>query len=157
LKTSSTGNRKSTQHREFIEELVNLLFCIEDEDFSDKITQKLYPKYEYQPVSKGPKSDKKEKFSHTISDFSNHSYIQNSAQKRGFYNICSKKQNSKKNWSKKRDFSTFQLNENLIEIEKLSNLKRERDYQEKRTIQQCKECEKYICKDCWSLSHLNIE
>ena len=54
---------------------------IEDEDFSDKITQKLYPKYEYQPVSKGPKSDKKEKFSHTISDFSNHSYIQNSAQK----------------------------------------------------------------------------
>ncbi len=62
MKTSSTGNRKPTQHREFIEELVNLLFYIEDEDFSNKITQKPYPKYEYQSVSKRSKSIEKKIF-----------------------------------------------------------------------------------------------
>ncbi len=87
LKISSTENRKPTQYREYIEELVNLLFCIEDEDFSNKITQKPYSKYEYQLVSKESKSDKKEVFFSTISDFSNHSRIQNSAQKRGYYII----------------------------------------------------------------------
>ncbi len=72
-KISSTENRKSTQHREFIEELVNLLFCIEDEDFSDKITQKPYPKYEYQLGSKEQKSTEKSIFFKNIYQFSQHS------------------------------------------------------------------------------------
>ncbi len=52
-KTTSINKRNPTQHREFIEELVNLLFLIEDENSSNKITQKSYPKYEYQLGSKG--------------------------------------------------------------------------------------------------------
>ena len=148
LKTSSTGNRKSTQHREFIEELVNLLFCIEDEDFSDKITQKPYPKYEYQPVSTGPKFTENSAFLSTINQFSQHTQIRNSAQKRGYCIFCSKNNTLKKNWSKSNDFSTIQLNENLIEIEKSSE---KRAYRGKFTIWQCQECQKYICKDCWSL------
>ncbi len=80
-KTSSTENRKPTQHREYIEELVNLLFCIEDKDFSDKITQKPYPKYEYQSVSIGPKFTEKRAFFENIHEFSQHSQIRNPAQK----------------------------------------------------------------------------
>ncbi len=72
-KISSTGNRKSTQHREFIEELVNLLFCIEDEDFSDRITQKLYPKYQYQSDSKEQKSIEQNALFKNIHQFSQHS------------------------------------------------------------------------------------
>ncbi len=80
-KTSSTGNRKSTQYREFIEELVNLLFYIEDENFSDRITQKPYPKYEYQTVSIESKTIQKRVFFKNIYLFSQHSQIRNSAQK----------------------------------------------------------------------------
>jgi len=97
LKISSTENRKSTQHREFIEELVNLLFYIEDEDFSDKITQKPYPKYKYQSVLTGPKFTEKRAFFKNIHQFSQHSHIQNPAQKRGHCVICLKRANSKKN------------------------------------------------------------
>jgi len=80
-KTSSTENRKSTQYQEFVEELVNLLFCIEDEDFSDKITQKLYSKYKYQSVSKRSKSIKKKIFLKIIEEISTQSYTQILTQK----------------------------------------------------------------------------
>ncbi len=94
-KISFTRNRKSTQYWEFIEELVNLLFYIEDEDFSDKITQKLYPKYEYQLDSKEQKSTEKNIFFKNIHQFSQHSQIRNSAQKREYYIIYSLKNDLK--------------------------------------------------------------
>ncbi len=73
LKTTSTDKRNPTQHREFIEELVNLLFLIEDENSSNKITQKSYLKYEYQLGSKGQKSTEKSIFFENIHQFSQHS------------------------------------------------------------------------------------
>ncbi len=80
-KISSTGNRKPTQHREFIKELVNLLFLIKDKNSSNKITQKPYPKYEYQSVSIGRKSTEKDSFFENIHQSSQHSQSRNSAQK----------------------------------------------------------------------------
>ncbi len=134
-KISSTGNRKSTQHREYIKELVNLLFYIEDEDFSDKITQKLYPKYEYQSVSIGSKFTEKAAFFKAIHSFSEHSYTQNPAKKRGYYIFCSKEETSKV--LKETDFrdnkrsSILYLNQNLNEVNITS--KKEK-YRGKRTI-----------------------
>ncbi len=93
-KISSTENRKSTQYREYIEELVNLLFCIEDENFSDRITQKPYPKYEYQSDSKEQKFTEKSIFFKNTHQSSQHSQIRNSAQKKGYCVIYSLKSNS---------------------------------------------------------------
>ncbi|KAF7502015.1 hypothetical protein GJ744_010057 [Endocarpon pusillum] len=33
-RTTKTGKRNTNQHREFVEELANLLFCVDSEDFS---------------------------------------------------------------------------------------------------------------------------
>ena len=44
-KTTKTGNRDTNQHRNFIKDLVNLLFYMNSEDFAQKITEKPYPKY----------------------------------------------------------------------------------------------------------------
>ena len=61
-KTSSTGKKDPREYREWVKDLVNLLFQIENDDFGEEITSKLYPKYVYQPVLKGPKSEKIEVF-----------------------------------------------------------------------------------------------
>ncbi len=123
-KTSSTENRKSTQHREFIEELVNLLFLIKDENSSNKITQKPYPKYEYHSDSIESKTIEKRVFFENIHRISQHSQIRNSAQKRGYCVICPLKSNSESQKQKKiaeNEFQlTLQLNNNLIEVEKSS-------------------------------------
>ena len=44
-KTIKNDNRDTNQHRNYIEDLVNLLFCLDSEDFNQKITEKPYPKY----------------------------------------------------------------------------------------------------------------
>jgi len=135
LKISSTGNRKSTQHWEYIEELVNLLFYIEDEDFSDKITQKSYPKYEYQSVSIESKSTEKAAFFKAIHSFSEHSHTQNPAKKREYCIFYFKEETSKV--LKETDFrdnkrsSILYLNQNLNEVNITS--KKEK-YRGKRTI-----------------------
>ncbi len=134
-KISSTRNRKPTQHREYIEELVNLLFCIEDKDFSDKITQKPYSKYEYQSVSIGSKSIEKAAFFKAIHSFSEHSHTQNPAKKRGYCIFYFKEETSKV--LKETDFcgnkrsSILYLNQNLNEVNITS--KKEK-YRGKRTI-----------------------
>ncbi len=105
---------------------------IEDEDFSDKITQKSYLKYKYQLVLNKLKSVEKREFFENIYQFSQHSQIQNSAQKRGYYIICSLKNNLESQKKKKivenKFQSTFQLNNNLIEVEKsiISRIRRNR-------------------------------
>ncbi len=62
------------------------------------------------------------------------------------------KENSQNNFQ-----LTLQLNNNLIEVEKTIELKRERDYREKLTLWQYKECEQYICLDYWNSDHINKE
>ncbi len=123
-KISSTENWKSTQHREFIEELVNLLFLIKDENSSNKITQKFYPKYEYHSDSIESKTIEKRVFFENIYRISQRSQIRNSAQKREYCVICPLKSNSESQKQKKiaeNEFQlTLQLNNNLIEVEKSS-------------------------------------
>jgi hypothetical protein len=41
---------------------VDLLFQVDNDSFGEDITLKPYPKYEYQAVSKGPKTAEKEAF-----------------------------------------------------------------------------------------------
>ena len=55
-KTTKNDNRDTNQHRNYIEDLVNLLFCLDSEDFSQKITEKSYPKYQSQPHQAGRKA-----------------------------------------------------------------------------------------------------
>ena len=54
-KTIKTDNRDTNQHRNYIEDLVNLLFCVDSEEFASTITEKLYPKYQSQPHQIGRK------------------------------------------------------------------------------------------------------
>ena len=83
-KTSSTGKRDPRGHREWVEELVELLFQVKNDDFGEEITSKPYSKYVYQPVSKGPKSEKKEAFfEESNKDFSDHLYRLNPLRKKG--------------------------------------------------------------------------
>ena len=44
-KTTQTGNWDTNQHRNYIEDLVNLLFCVNSEEFAQKITGIPYSKY----------------------------------------------------------------------------------------------------------------
>jgi hypothetical protein len=61
-KASSTGKRDPRQHREWVEDLVNLLFQVQNDDFGEDIGSKPYPKYQYQSVSTGPNPLKKKAF-----------------------------------------------------------------------------------------------
>jgi hypothetical protein len=73
-KTSSTGKRDPQQHRKWIEDLVDLLFQVDNDDFGMDFTSKPYSKYHYQPPLKGPKTAKKEAFSKAINGVSEHSF-----------------------------------------------------------------------------------
>jgi hypothetical protein len=55
FKTSSIGKRDPRQHREWVEDLINLLFQVKNDEFGEDIKSKPYPKYEYQPVVTGLK------------------------------------------------------------------------------------------------------
>jgi hypothetical protein len=61
-KISSTGKRDPQQHRKWIEDLINLLFQDNNNDFRVDFTSKPYLKYEYQAVSKGLKQQRKKLF-----------------------------------------------------------------------------------------------
>jgi hypothetical protein len=59
---------------------------VKNNDFSEDIMSKPYPKYKYQSVSKGPKPAEKEVFLKAINRFnSEHLYIINPFKKRGYY------------------------------------------------------------------------
>ena len=90
-KTSFTNKRDPQEHREWIEELIKLLFQVQNNDFKEEITSKPYPEYIYQPVLKGPKSNQKEAVLEQIDDFSNHQYSENPSKKRGYCVFCIKK------------------------------------------------------------------
>jgi hypothetical protein len=84
-KTSSTGKRDPRQHREWIEDLVNLLFQVDNDDFGEDIALKPYPKYKYQSLSTGPKMDKKEVFLKAINgSLTDHLYALHPLEKSGF-------------------------------------------------------------------------
>ena len=156
-KTSSTGKRDPREHREWVEELVNLLFQVKNDDFGEEITSKPYPKYVYEPVSTGPKSEKKEAILEHMNDSLNHLYDQHPSRKTGYCFFCSKttilKDQKKQNQIDSQFQRTFELNQHdLIQIEKKKEPKRTR-IRSKQTKWWCFGYNKYVCKDCWSLYH----
>jgi hypothetical protein len=92
-KTSFKNKRDPRQHREWIEDLVDLLFQVDNDNFGVDLTSKPYPKYQYQPASKGPKTAEKEAFLKTINrSLSDHFYALNPFRKRNYYFLYKKKQ-----------------------------------------------------------------
>jgi hypothetical protein len=84
-KTSSIGKRDPRKYREWIEDLVDLLFQVDNDSFSEDIIFKPYPKYEYQAVSKGPKRAEKQALLKIIDrSFPDHSYDLNPLKKRSY-------------------------------------------------------------------------
>ena len=138
--------------------MVELLFQVKNDDFGEEITSKPYPKYVYQIAKKGPKTTEKEAFLEAINGISsNHIYGENPSKRVGYYWFCSKKDTLKDQKEQKSAISqaqkTFQLNQNdLIEIQKKKEPKRIQ-FRPKQTKWWCFECQKSICKECWSLYH----
>ena len=58
-KTTKTGNRDTGQHRKYVKDLVNLLFCVDSTEFASIITEKPYPKYQFQSHQVERKLDSK--------------------------------------------------------------------------------------------------
>jgi Transposase IS4 len=87
-KTLSTGKRDPRQHREWVEDLVNLLFQVDNDDFGEDISSKPYLKYNYQSVLKEPKRLEKKAFLRAINNSINHSYDLNLFRKKGYYCFC---------------------------------------------------------------------
>jgi hypothetical protein len=156
-KTSSTGKRDPREHREWIEDLVNLLFQVKNDNFGEEITSKPYPKYVYQSVSKGPKPAEKEAFLKAINNISSHLYSENPSKKRGYCFFYVKISYSKSSNSTKSEDSLSYLllmlnKEDNSVISEKKRLNQER-YQRKRVKWWCQECNKFIYKECWNLYH----
>ena len=156
-KTSSTGKRDPQQHRKWIEDLVDLLFQVDSNDFGKDIDSKPYPKYEYQSILRRPKRVGKEAFLEAINGSLDHLYGLNPFGRKGYCCFCPKK--STLQASKEPNLAnclfrpTFRLDQgDLVEISAQQPLKRER-FRGKQTKWWCTKCEKFICKDCWDLYH----
>ena len=155
--TSSTGKRDPRQHREWVEDLVNLLFQVKNNEFGEEITAKPYPKYVYEPVSKGPKPSKKETVSESINDFLNHLYGEHPLKKRGHCVFCVKKSNVKPYIQQESGQFSSYLTLQLDGKDESKLVERKRPKREQfrgRYIKWwCQECNKFICNNCWSLYH----
>jgi hypothetical protein len=157
-KTSSTGKRDPREHREWVEELVNLLFQVDNDNFGEEITLKPYPKYVYKTAKKGPKSAEKEPLLKTINRVNlEHLYALNPLKKKGWCYFCSKNDvllsQKGKDSRALLDQKVFKLNQqDLIECREKGGSKEVRN-RGKLTQKWCFGCNKFICKDCWSLYH----
>jgi hypothetical protein len=131
-KTSSTGKRDPRQHRKWIEDLVDLLFQVDNDDFGVDFISKSYLKYQYQQPPKGPKSVEKDAFLKAINrSLTNHLHSLNPSNKRGYCFFCPKKTISEplkeQEMNNFQYQTTFQLNHNdLIDVVKLKELKEKR-------------------------------
>jgi hypothetical protein len=131
---------------------------VNDNDFGEEITSKPYPKYVYQTAEKGPKSAKKEAFLKAINgNSSDYIYGENPLKKRGYCFLCPKKGQKGQKSQESTNFlfkRTLQLDKekDLIEVQKRKEPK-ERRFRSKRTKEWCFNCQKFICKNCWSLYH----
>ena len=104
-KTSSMDKKNPREHREWVEDLVEVLFQVKNDDFREEITSKLYSKYVYQSVLKGRKSDEKEAILKTIDGLNiDHIYGLNPLRKNGWYFFCPKKTALKPQKEKELEF-----------------------------------------------------
>ena len=133
-KTTQNDNRDTNQHRKYIEDLVNLLFCVDSEDFAQRITKQPYLKYQFQPHQAGrkPSSNTINRVFNSINQQKNTSEASESLYeyhthlktfKKGYCTFCTKQERKP---SKKRDLgpgdfsiSEFRFSSNQnIEIER---------------------------------------
>ena len=156
--TSKSGKRDPEQHRKWVEELMNLLFQVNSDDFGEEITSKPYPKYKYEEVLKGRKKEGKEAFLKAIheSDMDHISGL-NPLRKIGWCFFCPSTSVLRPQKEKKSEFdqctNVFQLNRtDLIEVHKKEGPKTVRN-RGKRTTKWCFSCKKFICESCWSSYH----
>jgi hypothetical protein len=75
--------------------LINLLFQVDDDDFSREISLKPYLKYVYRTAEKGLKTEEKEAFLKALNSSSSHSYNKNLLGRRGYCFFLSKKESKK--------------------------------------------------------------
>ena len=157
-KTTKTGNRDTNQHRNYIKDLINLLFYLDSEEFTLIITAKLYPKYQFQPYQAGRKLGSKihNRAQNSINRFpspseaseslyEHHTHLKIST--KGYCVFCTKKERKP---SKKRDLgpgdffiSEFRFNSNQnIEIKRPKKQKK----RGKQTIWYYEECQKHVYK-----------
>jgi hypothetical protein len=160
-KNSFIDKRDPQQHRKWREDLVDLLFQVDNDDFgADFMSKDLkpYPKYQYQTPLRGPKIAKKEALLTTINgSILEHLYALNLLGKKGNCFFCPKKSNLgplKEQEKANSQFGMiFQLNQNdLIQVIKSKEPKKRR-FQGVLTRWWCETCQKFICKNCWSLYH----
>jgi hypothetical protein len=163
-KTTSTGKRDPTEHRNWIEDLVNLLFQVDSDIFGQDITTKPYPKYRYSPIDIGPEGSKEEAFLATFNQKKEvHIRGQHPAkiQRKCFLcspksDLYSPKSNSAINspdiaLSGRR--ALFNINDSRFYLESLGEKPLKEKFRRKETRQWCLQCEKFICQDCWQLYH----
>ena len=156
--TSKTGKRDPEQHRKWVEELVNLLFQVNSDDFGEEITSKPYPKYEYEEVSVGRPSTDISAFLEAIDgSISDHIYGLNPLGKKSWCYFCPKKgflEPEKEEESELiQNQRVFRLSQNdLIECQKKGGLKSVR-IRGKQTRRWCLDYKKFICQDCWHHYH----
>jgi hypothetical protein len=82
---------------------------VNNNDFGEDITSKLYLKYHYKAVSKGLKSVKKEAFSEIINgSFSDHLYNLNPLRKKNWCFFCLKKSIKRAEKERKSEDLLFQ-------------------------------------------------
>ena len=141
-KTTQTGNRDTNQHRNYIEDLVNLLFCVDSIEFASIITKKPYSKYQFQSHQAGrkPSSKADNRVENSINQQKNTSEASESLYehhthfkvlKRGYCTFCTSKstKSSKKQDLREEDLSisVFRFNSNQnIDIERPKKSRRDR-------------------------------
>ena len=110
-KITQIGNRDTNQHRNYVKDLVNLLFYMDSEGFALIITKKLYLKYQFQPhqVERKTSSNVINRVKNSInqqmntlrtSEFLHEHYTHLKTSNKEYCTFCSKKERKP---SKKRD------------------------------------------------------
>lgn len=161
LKNHRTGRPKPEAHREFIEDLTNLLFLQQIKEFAETITTKPYPRF----VRNQPKSGRLISLP-TLPNIGmiqtfNHTHI-----KRDKYDYCQVcREEVIKQKKKALDRQPKQLKShdfNLIGPNLIENLYRSQRAKRARgrsTLWYCQDCKFPICKEgqCWQIAHNLIE
>jgi hypothetical protein len=94
---------------------------VDSNDFGENIVSKLYPKYEYQSVSKGPKRGASKAFLEAINGSIDHVYGLHPLKRKGYCNLCLRESTlrapKEPNLANYLFQTTFQLNhKDLVEI-----------------------------------------
>lgn len=156
-KTTSTGKRDPTEHRNWIEDLVNLLFQVNSDNFGQDIISKPYPKYRYDPIYIGSKEGKKEAFIATFNQRKEvHLRGQHPAKIQRNCFFCSQKSNIPLNspdTTLSGGRALFHINNGRLFIESARKKTLKKQFRRKQTRQWCLICEKFICQDCWEEYH----